>query len=113
MNSVSDRVLLWFNKWSNNYGKSYIRSILFTLIVPFPFFYLSILGTNHFEFNYNITGSSILEGLKYFIQFLVPTHKFNYIEENPNFMFYLFDFLGRIFVGYGIYQTIQAFRKFK
>ena len=34
-------------------------------------------------------------------------------DEIPNNWSHFFDFLGRIAVGYGIYQTIQAFRKFK
>jgi hypothetical protein len=52
--------------------------------------------------------------LKYFLEFLNPTHKFDYIQEDGlTTRFYLFDFIGRIFVGYGIYQFIQAFRKYK
>jgi len=50
---------------------------------------------------------------EYFFHFLIPTHRFGFIETSittglSNFI----DFLSRIFIGFGIYQTIQAFRKF-
>jgi hypothetical protein len=53
--------------------------------------------------------------VKQFINFLNPAHSINYIDElNPFYGIpYVFDFLGRIAVGYGIYQTVQAFRKFR
>lgn len=59
--------------------------------------------------------SAIKEGFGYFWQFLIPTHKFDYlgVKQTDSPLFYVFDFFGRIAVGYGIYQFIQAFRKFK
>jgi hypothetical protein len=110
---IEDRVLLWFNRWSNNYGRSYLSGALFTLVFGWLFFYLSILGTSIFEFQINPANWNFLEGLTYYAQFLLPTHNVNYIEENASWVFYVFDFIGRIVVGYGIYQTIQAFRKYK
>ncbi len=45
---------------------------------------------------------------------MTPTHKIEYLEnEKPKTFFYTWDFFGRAFVSYGIFQTIQAFRKFK
>lgn len=58
----------------------------------------------------------------YYVQSILPTHSFNYLTDGDNEDmvkhelekgYYAIDFLGRIFVGYGIYQTIQAFRKYK
>ena len=33
-------------------------------------------------------------------------------SESKDWFFYLILFIGRIFIGYGYYQTIQAFRKY-
>jgi len=46
-----------------------------------------------------------------FFIFLLPTHKITDIFSKPLWYHYLIDILGRIFVGYGIYQTVAAFRK--
>jgi hypothetical protein len=110
-----DQITLWLNKISNNHATSYVRAFFFVVIVGWIFFYLSIISTNSFEFSLNINEWEFSKGLEYFVQFILPTHKFNYMGENVLLTecFFLFDFLGRIFVGYGIYQFIQAFRKFK
>lgn len=104
--SYIDRVILTFSKLSNNHGTSIIHSLLFILITGGIFFCLSLLAVN-----------SDFEGSKfrYFIQFLIPTHSFDYMGSDVPLTtcFYLSDLLGRIFVGSGIYQFIQAFRKFR
>lgn len=109
--------LLKLNGCSNNYGNSYIRGGLFTLLTGIIFFYLSSINTNKFILDSCFNWDAFIEGSKYFWQFLLPTHRFDYFGATANFkyesLFYFFDFLGRIVVGYGIYQTIQAFRKFR
>lgn len=110
-----DQITLWLNRVSNNHGTSYSRAFSFILVVGWLFFYGSLLATKTFEFSINIRDWEFNKGLGYFVQFLIPTHKFNYMGDEVllTSCFYLFDFLGRVFVGYGIYQFIQAFRKFK
>ena len=78
--------------------------------VPRSFFF-NIDSVRTCEFDLNVMGYTI----KQFINFLNPAHSINYIDElNPFYGIpYVFDFLGRIAVGYGIYQTVQAFRKFR
>jgi uncharacterized protein YjbI with pentapeptide repeats len=110
-----DQVSLWLNRVSNNHGTSYLNSLIFVLVVGGFFFYLSLISTDSFEFTPFPCQWDLEVGFKYYIQFLIPTHKFNYMGDNIKLTscFYVFDFLGRLFVGYGIYQFIQAFRKFK
>ncbi|WP_296318909.1 pentapeptide repeat-containing protein [Winogradskyella sp.] len=114
-NNWFDKATLWLNGISNNHGNSYFRAFLFIIIVGWFFFYLSFISTENYEFTLNISLWEFNKGLSSFVQFLIPTHKFNYLGEEINLTpcYYVFDFLGRIFVGYGIYQFIQAFRKFK
>ena len=50
----------------------------------------------------------------YYFTFLDPTHKIDFLKDKGVTLSgwsSLVDFLGRIVVGYGIYQFISAFRK--
>ncbi|WP_433628953.1 pentapeptide repeat-containing protein [Chryseobacterium cucumeris] len=114
--NFSEYILLLLNRLSNNYGNSYLYGIIFTAIVALLFFYLSVINTNMFIFDpkFCVEKEAFYEGSKYFWQFILPIHRFDYLGNIKYCKeFYLFDFLGRIFVGYGMYQTIQAFRKHK
>lgn len=110
-----EKINLFLNWSSNNHGQSYIRAFLFIIAVGWLFFYCSILVTEKFYFTTDISNWAFSNGFKLFIEFLNPIHKFDYIEntELSSAWFYFFDFLGKTFVGYGIYQFIQAFRKYK
>ncbi|MFL0096033.1 hypothetical protein [Tenacibaculum maritimum] len=78
-----------------------------------------MLGTSKYTFDLILGDWFIIDdNISHFLNFLNPTHKFNYLGDDfskytlsPSF--YIWDFVGRIFVGYGIYQTIQAFRKYR
>lgn len=111
-----DRFNLWLNWVSNNHGKSYGRAFLFVIGIGWLFFYLSLLATISYEFSLNPAEWEFKKGLEYFVQFLLPTHKFGYMSSDGVILtagFYILDFFGRLLVGYGIYQFIQAFRKYK
>lgn len=114
-NTFFEQVNLRLNWLSNNHGISYIRAFAFIIVVGWIFFYFSLLATEKFYFTTNIFSWEFSDGFKLFIEFLNPIHKFDYIEntKSSSAWFYLFDFLGKTFVGYGIYQFIQAFRKYK
>lgn len=110
-----DWLNLWLNDWSSIYGTSYLRAFLFTILIGLLFFNLSLISTDLFAFSFNPIEWEIAEGAKYFVQFLIPTHKFDYLgnKVDTGTAFYILDFVGRLLVGYGIYQFIQAFRKYK
>lgn len=108
-----DQFNLWLNRWSSNHGTSYGRAFLFIVLMGGVFFYCSLIATKEFSFELNPLNWSYEAGIKYYVQFLIPTHKFNYMGIQENSWFYIWDFLGRTFVGYGIYQFIQAFRKYR
>lgn len=115
--NLTDLVILLLSKISNNHGKSYVVGIFFTLFVGALFLQLSIINTQSYAIVDNfseIKWSNFTDVSKYYFQSLLPTHKFTYMDDlKPNNRFYLYDFIGRIFIGYGIYQTIQAFRKYR
>lgn len=117
---VSNYILLTLNRVSNRHGTSYFFGVVFTLFIGALFYYLSIINSGLYEFDWVLETRMIEKHIGAYVQFIIPTHRFNYVEnyfdrkilgDHP--YFYLWDVVGRIFVGYGIYQTIQAFRKYK
>jgi len=113
-NNIQNYIILGLNYISNNHGKSYIRGIVFTLTVGLLFFYFSLIATDEYSFGFNNFWEATIKSVKYYFSFINPTHKTNHMDElHPNNWFYLWDFIGRAFIAYGIYQTVQAFRKFK
>ncbi|GAK99636.1 hypothetical protein JCM19314_3681 [Nonlabens ulvanivorans] len=114
-----DRFILWLNRWSNHYKSDFRNGISFTIVAALLFMSLTFLTTGVFwnrlildgEVDSNVIGFTI----KSFITFLNPVHELTYINDlKPYYGIpYVFDFLGRIAVGFGIYQTVQAFRKYR
>jgi hypothetical protein len=113
--AIQDYIIFILNTSSNKLGTSYIRGIGFTLLIGFLFFYFCLLSTENYYFSltdFNL--ETFKECVRYYFKFLIPTHNIDFLEnEKPNTMFYVWDFIGRAFVSYGIVQTVQAFRKFK
>jgi hypothetical protein len=105
----NDIFTLWLNKISNLHGESWVRTlgVFFLLIVPFIYLlFLWRIGRafTSTEFDCNLIW-------KYF-EFLNPAHnKFIDATKEVNGIAILIDFVGRVFVAYGIYQFIAAFRK--
>ncbi|CAA0155238.1 Pentapeptide repeat-containing protein [Tenacibaculum maritimum] len=119
LKAFANQVIHILNVYSNAYGKSYVLGLIFTFTIGSIFFSLSMLGTSKYTFDLILGDWFIIDdNISHFLNFLNPTHKFNYLGDDfskytlsPSF--YIWDFVGRIFVGYGIYQTIQAFRKYR
>ncbi|MFT7012054.1 MAG: hypothetical protein ACJAWR_002078 [Flavobacteriales bacterium] len=116
--TIGDYIIFQLNRYSNNHGSSWSRSIIFTIIISISCYYPLILLTDNYELGFDI--EVLFELIPNYIEFLNPIHKVssilnacNKIEAGSKWLFYLIDFIGRILVGFGIYQTIQAFRRFK
>ena len=107
-----DRILLWFNKNSNSFGTDWVVGINFTMLVALVATIIVLLLSP------NMCFLPKWEGIGNFMRALVEM--FNITEwkdieilgERPSNWQYIFIFLARIFIAYGMYQTIQAFRKF-
>lgn len=113
---LQNRFILFLGRKSNSHGESWTRGVGFTFVVGFLFFYLSIINTEFFHFTVNpaeCSYAAFKEGFNHFFEFLNPTHRYDYLDKfKPEGLFSLWDFLGRIFVSFGIYQTVAAFRKY-
>ncbi|CAL2087279.1 pentapeptide repeat-containing protein [Tenacibaculum sp. 190524A05c] len=119
LKAFTNQVIQVLNFLSNGHGKSYFVGFVFTFVIGCIFFSLSMLGTSKYTFDL-FSGDIFIvdDNISHFLNFLNPTHKFDYLgddfsEYTLGECFYICDFLGRIFVGYGIYQTVQAFRKYR
>ena len=113
-----DSLMFTLNYLSNKHKSSWLRGVGFTVLVAIIFYTISIFTTGKFQLSIEDIWPTINKNFSALIVFLNPTHNPNFIKdifqiENLNSGYYVFDFIGRIFIGYGIYQTIQAFRKFR
>lgn len=110
-----ERLLLWLNKYSNDYNRSWIRGIWFTTITALVFYFI----LNYFglvkpvfvvDWRFN-NFKMVSEG------YLSLVDIFNLSEANFDFQTNIFGkyiiFFARVFIAYGIYQTIYAFYKYK
>ncbi|GIM55405.1 pentapeptide repeat-containing protein [Capnocytophaga cynodegmi] len=108
-----DRVLLWFNKNSNDFGTNWMVGVNFTLFVGLITYLLVLIPlTDKLDFIPDFEGIGYF--LKYYGELLNPM-SWNSIKpfgQELNNWQYIVSFIGRIFIGYGYYQTIQAFRKY-
>lgn len=112
--SWKDSLILYFNESSNNFGLDWTKGISFIFQWSFAFYMLylitfAIVNKTNKNFPQSIEEFSVL-----YLKFINPLSFLKSpIEDAENYFFpLLFLLLGKIFVSYGIYQTIQAFRKF-
>jgi hypothetical protein len=111
---IFDMISLGLNRISNNHRNSYLLGIIFTISVGMLFFWFSILSFPDYQFQWNPCKWYIDDFWKHYLTFMNPTHSVDIFEEfKPTGWTYFWQTCGRIFVGYGIYQTIQAYRKLK
>lgn len=111
---------LGLNMLSSNFGRWWGRAVLFTFTVGALFFYLVVLWSEEYSFALPIDFDSRL--IPSYLKFMNPLRVFDTealfrVNEPSSFLTltelsYVFDFIGRVFVAYGFYQTIQAFRRF-
>ncbi|MCW3787232.1 pentapeptide repeat-containing protein [Plebeiibacterium sediminum] len=109
------KTILFFSKWSNNHGLSWGRGVLFTLFFTTITLYLFMLFSNKMII-WDWSKEAREQTLGAFVQFLNITNwNFNPwgIDLKSDYPIgYMILFVGRIFIGYGYYQTVSAFRRF-
>lgn len=110
--STYNLIILRLNGVSNRHGTSWVRGFVFTILIACLFFGLFSLSL-HQQWEWAFCSEGFGYALKSYLQFLnVTIWKYQPYGEEINGWAYAILFIGRLFVGYGIYQTVQAFRKF-
>jgi hypothetical protein len=100
--NFSNKLTLWFNKATNNFGLNWWKPLLILLLLITPLFYLFLLYSLDMPI-YN------LHHWQYVVQFLNPIHKFDWvIGFFPN----LINIAFKVLEGLLLYQVITAFRKY-
>ncbi len=117
-------LLLFLNKYSNNFGTSWIRGIIFTILISILGFVVTLFINSFIydkisypyfigcKYGENSNLMSINEILKEWLifTFSIDYRKFDGFMLN-GYVFLSFTFF-KLMIGYGIYQTIAAFRKY-
>jgi hypothetical protein len=98
---LSDYIILKLNKYSNNFKTSWLYGLAFTLIVALIFHLIL-----------SISESYRLNEVKNFVS-LINLTDFDLLNKGRSNIFYITVFIAKLSLGFGIYQLIQAFRKFK
>ena len=109
---TGDIVSIFLGKISNNHDQSWIRAIIFTIAGGFGLYYL-------FECRIDNTVKIEQVGVDFF-EYLIPTsynkllsYKDSIIEANwSNILTMIIYIGGKIWIAYGVVQTVKAFRKF-
>ena len=102
-----DSILLTLNWLSNNNGQSWFRGILFTLSTTLIFFYLYII-----VLNVTYDNTSFFQDYILFLTSFPKLQLDKFSELNNFWKVSIVIWLSRIFISYGIYQTVSAFRKY-
>jgi uncharacterized protein YjbI with pentapeptide repeats len=114
-NNFMDSITLYLNFISNRHGSSWSAALGFIIVGGGLFFLLSLCQLERYYFTLCLSESSFSIFFEFFPQFIIPTHKFGYLGsiKSDEASFFVFDFVGRLIVGYGLYQFVVAFRKFR
>ena len=114
--NLKERFLITLNTCSNNNGQSWTRGLLFTLSWAVFFCLLLNCGVESSDKLYFYYGWDGWDSYKIILErFLAVINIFDFDNKSETLNLTLFGnylfFISKIFVGYGIYQTIAAFRK--
>ncbi|WP_298503639.1 pentapeptide repeat-containing protein [uncultured Maribacter sp.] len=107
-----DKFVLWLNSKSSNHGLNWLQGITFTIIVGLVF-YSIYFSFENFTQPFIINCESLNVFLIGYFKFLVPSYSSPIENGLSKWYLYIPFLIGKIFVTYGIYQTIVSFRKFK
>ena len=109
LKNIDEIIIVKLNFWSNDYGQSWMRGVVFTLLISFIFTYILTI----IDYDGKIDGIVYYVSNQYFwkdvINFLwVPSMEF----KSHGLLYVIIALLGKILVAYGMFQTAMSFRKY-
>ncbi|WP_299763038.1 hypothetical protein [uncultured Dokdonia sp.] len=108
-----DKFILWLNNISSKHGTDWVQGIKFTVIIGFLFYSL-YFPLEFYSYDFEFSLESINKFFSGYFKYLIPSYKSPFGESALSNVFQIIAFIfGKAFIGYGIYQTIQSFRKFR
>ena len=109
--NFKDKFILLATKWSSNFG-NWIWSLCFTVIAGLFWYILLYVNENSFIFD----SSKLSTFFTGYFRFMLVTDFSNPLIQKgflTNILSWILLIIGKIFIAFGIYETIQSFRKFK
>ncbi|PCJ86156.1 MAG: hypothetical protein COA57_06460, partial [Flavobacteriales bacterium] len=108
--SFEDRFLVGLGRHVSNFGQSFIRPLIWLIIMHgILFLLLVIFNYKGFNFSFNHSWNSFREGFGEYWYLLNPVHRFT---DDMAGGLKTIDFLMRLSSGFFIYHIIRASRKF-
>lgn len=109
--NIIDKFILFATKWSTNFG-SWMWALCFTIISGFFWYCILYFHEFYVVLNFNNNQSFITGAFRFFLvtDFFSPFLDRQYLNNGYSWTIF---FIGKIFIAFGIYEMIQAFRKFK
>lgn len=100
------------NRLSNNHGESWRRALGFIFCVSFFFYTCYYISLNYHK-QFALTWRNVDDFVGNYFAFFDLTHKIDFMvgKSALNAVAIFLDFLGRIAIGYSVYQLISAFRR--
>jgi len=114
--NFKDKFILGATKVATGFDHSWRRALVFTLLIGFSLYALFFVSENYMLQRDFSQWQEFLSG---YFRFLIVTDFYNPLAEgrtyidNTNTIGWLIFIFGKIVIAFGIYEMIQAFRKFK
>lgn len=114
-----DRLILYATKHVTGFDHSWQKALGFILLAAFIFFSLFFVSENY---DLPFAWSGFPQYITGYFRFLIVTDFYNPLSNGREYIAndswnhivsWFFFILGKIFIAFGIYEMIQAFRKFK
>lgn len=110
-------ILLWLNKYSNDFNRSWTRGVGFTLIITlFSYFFLNYMGMEqpYFVLDLHFNGfGEVIKGYLSLLDVFNLTGISNTIKFDLTVWGYIFLFFAKVLISYGFWQTIYAFFRYR
>jgi len=102
--NMSDRLILYFNKYTNYYGTNWYLPIAWFLILNILLFWAFLCSSN----------LPLCDNWAKFFEFINPAHRLDFIEikQSLSKSSIVLDFIARLFSGVMLFQILNAFRKY-
>lgn len=114
--NFKDKFILYATKWVTGFDHSWRQAFTFSLIAAFFFYSLFFVSEDYILPTGKNDWQSFITG---YFRFLIVTDFYNPLSDGRNYIdstntigWFIF-ILGKIVIAFGIYEMIQAFRKFK
>ncbi|MGL4391893.1 MAG: pentapeptide repeat-containing protein [Fusobacteriaceae bacterium] len=108
--NYEDRIILFFNKWSNNYGLSWWRGIWTTVSLTLLLYFISQFFTSKFIF-IGMDGFTLKIWGNFLVEYINSLINFEILNKELHLGVKFFLLLEKIFLVLGIFRINQAFRK--